>query len=65
MRTGLDFKIAQFDQVRGKAEDWIKVRGLEIRIGGFEMTFHTNKSIYLINFNPVLQSGAKIIETTA
>jgi hypothetical protein len=30
MRTGLDFKSAQFDQVRGKAEDWIKMRGLEI-----------------------------------
>jgi hypothetical protein len=40
MRTGLDFKSAQFDQVRGEAEDWIKMRGLEIylRIGGFEMT---------------------------
>ena len=30
MRTGLDFKSAQFDQVRGEAEDWIKMRGLEI-----------------------------------
>jgi hypothetical protein len=28
MRTGLDFKSAQFDQVRGEAEDpdWIKMR---------------------------------------
>jgi hypothetical protein len=26
MRTGLDFKSTQFDQV----EDWVKVRGLEI-----------------------------------
>jgi hypothetical protein len=34
MRTGLDFKSAQFDQVRG-----------EVRIGGFEMTFHANKSL--------------------
>jgi hypothetical protein len=30
MRTGLDFKSAQFDQLRGEAEDWIKMRGLEI-----------------------------------
>jgi hypothetical protein len=30
MRTGLDFKSAQFDQVRGEAEDWVKMRGLEI-----------------------------------
>ncbi len=30
MRTGLDFKSAQFDPVRGEAEDWIKLRGLEI-----------------------------------
>jgi hypothetical protein len=31
MRTGLDFKSAQFDHVRGEAEDWIKMRGLEIQ----------------------------------
>jgi hypothetical protein len=30
MRIGLDFKSAQFDQGRGEAEDWIKMRGLEI-----------------------------------
>jgi hypothetical protein len=30
MRTGLHFKSAQFDQARGKAEDWIKMRELEI-----------------------------------
>jgi hypothetical protein len=30
MRTGLDFKSAQFDQARDEAEDWIKMRGLEI-----------------------------------
>ncbi len=30
MRTGLDFKSAQFDPVRGEAEHWIKLRGLEI-----------------------------------
>jgi hypothetical protein len=29
-RTGLDLKSAQFDQARGEAEDWIKMRGLEI-----------------------------------
>jgi hypothetical protein len=28
MRTGLDFKSAQFDRLRGEAEDWIKMRGL-------------------------------------
>jgi hypothetical protein len=31
MKTGLDFKSAQFDQVRGEAEDWIKMRGVEIK----------------------------------
>jgi hypothetical protein len=49
MRTRLDFKSAQFDQVRGEAEDWIKMRGLEtspVRIGGFEMTSHKNKSLF-------------------
>jgi hypothetical protein len=30
LRTGLDFKSAHFDHVRGEAEDWIKMRGLEI-----------------------------------
>ena len=30
MRTGLDFKPAQFDPVRGEAEDWAHLRGLEI-----------------------------------
>ena len=30
MRTGLDFKSEQFDHVQGEAEDWIKMRGLEI-----------------------------------
>ena len=25
MRTGLDFKSAQFDQARGEAEEWIKI----------------------------------------
>ena len=30
MRTGLDFKSAQFDHARGEAEDWIKMRGVEI-----------------------------------
>ena len=30
LRTGLDFKFAQFDHVRVEAEDWIKMRGLEI-----------------------------------
>jgi hypothetical protein len=30
MKTAVDFKSAQFDQARGEAEDWIKMRGLEI-----------------------------------
>ena len=30
MRTGIDFKSAPFDKVRGEAEDWIKMRRLEI-----------------------------------
>ena len=30
MKTGLDFKSAQFDQARGETGDWIKMRGLEI-----------------------------------
>ena len=30
MRTGLDFKSAQFDPVQGEAKDWTKLRGLEI-----------------------------------
>ena len=34
MRTGLDFESAQFDQVR---------------IGGFEMTSHRNKSLLTLN----------------
>ena len=29
-RTELHFKSVQFDQVRSEAEDWIKMRGLEI-----------------------------------
>jgi hypothetical protein len=57
MRTGLDFKSEQFDHVRGEAEDWIGMRGLEIyspvRIGEFEMTSRTNKWLYLINLDPV------------
>jgi hypothetical protein len=55
MRTGLDFKSAQFDRVRGEAEDWVKMRDLKsspVRIGGFEMTSHANKSL-LIHFDPV------------
>ena len=30
VRTRLDFKSAQFDHVPGEAENWIKMRGLEI-----------------------------------
>ena len=51
MRTGLDFKSARFDQVWGEAEY------SPVRIGGFEMTAHTNKSplkVRWINFDPVL-----------
>jgi hypothetical protein len=50
MRTGLDFKSAQFDQVRGEAEDWPgskceDLKSTPVRIGGFEMTSHANKSL--------------------
>jgi hypothetical protein len=48
MRTGLDFKSGQFDKVRGEFEDWIKSddwKSSPDRIGGFEMTPHTNKSL--------------------
>jgi hypothetical protein len=30
LRTGLDFKSAKFGHDRGEAEDWIKMRRLEI-----------------------------------
>ena len=46
MMTGLDFKSAQFDQVRGDTGS--KCENLKtnpVRIGGFEMTSHTNKSL--------------------
>jgi hypothetical protein len=50
MRTRLDFKSAQFDQVRGmvkprtgsKCED---MKSRPVRIGGSEITSHTNKSL--------------------
>jgi hypothetical protein len=50
MRTRLDFKSAQFDQVRGmakprtgsKCED---MKSKPVRIGGSEITSHTNKSL--------------------
>jgi hypothetical protein len=49
MRTGLDFKSAQFDQVQGEAEDWIKMEDLKFSpflIVGFEMASHANKSLF-------------------
>jgi hypothetical protein len=47
MRTGLDFKSAQFDQVRSKAEDCEACNLVHaVRIGGFEMTSHANKSLF-------------------
>jgi hypothetical protein len=46
MRTGLDFKPPQFDQIRGEAEDCVKMRGVEttshsgpVRIGGFDISY--------------------------
>ena len=65
MRTGLDFKSTQFDPVRGEAEDWIQLRGLEIyspvRIGVFGITSKTNELLIIsspwinwIIFDPVL-----------
>ena len=49
MRTGLDFKYAQFDQVLGgaKPRTGSKCEDLEsspVRIGGFGMKSYTNKS---------------------
>ena len=43
MRTGLD-------PVRGEAEDWTQLRGLEIypvRIGGFGITSKTNELLII------------------
>jgi hypothetical protein len=40
MRTGLDFKFTQFDQARGEA-----LKSSPVRIEGFEMTSHTDKSL--------------------
>jgi hypothetical protein len=40
MRTGLDLKFTQFDQVRGEA-----LKSSPVRIGGFEITSHANKSL--------------------
>ena len=48
--AGLDFKAAQFGS---KSED---LQSSPIRIGGFKMTSHTNKSLLevrWINFDPV------------
>jgi hypothetical protein len=67
MRTGLDFKFAQFDQARGKAEDWMspwnlvqsKLEDLKwrlIRINHYlmwgELILIQSKN--WINFDPVL-----------
>jgi hypothetical protein len=40
MRTGLDLKFTQFDQARGEA-----LKSSPVRIEGFEMTSHTDKSL--------------------
>jgi hypothetical protein len=61
MRTGLDFKYAQFDQVLGgaKPRTGSKCEDLEsspVRIGGFGMKSYTNKSplkMRWIHFDPV------------
>jgi hypothetical protein len=50
MRSGPDFKSAQFDPVQGEAES------SPVRIGGFDMTSRTTKSLLKvrwINFDPV------------
>ena len=56
MRTGLDFKSAQFDssprnliQSEAKPRTGSKCEDLKsspVRIGGFEMTSHANKSLF-------------------
>jgi hypothetical protein len=51
-RTGLDFKSAQFDQVRGEAEDVLHgskcedLKSSPVRIGAFQMISHANKSLF-------------------
>ncbi len=46
MRTGLDFKSAQFDPVRGEGEagsDSEDLKSGPVRIGGFGITLKTNE----------------------
>ena len=50
MRARLDFKSAQFDHVRGEAKQRTgskceDLKSSPVRIGGFEMISHTNKSL--------------------
>ena len=59
-RIGLDFKSSQFNQDESKCGD---LKSSPVRIGGFEMTSHTNKpllKVRRINFDPVqgLNSGS-------
>jgi hypothetical protein len=51
MRTGLDFKSAQFDQPEAKPRTGSKCENLKsspVRVEGFEMTSHTNKSLFKV-----------------
>ena len=50
MRTGLDFKSAQFDPVRGEAEDLKSNEDLKsspVRNGGFGITSKTNELLII------------------
>jgi hypothetical protein len=57
MTTGLDFKSAQFDQPEAKLRTGSKCEVLKsspVRIGGFEMTSHANKSpLFNYSLDPV------------
>ena len=56
-RTGPDFKSEEFVPFRGEAEDWNKLRGLEIWFSpGFRIwnDISYEYSLYWINFDPVL-----------
>ena len=71
MRTELDFKSAQICKSKAKPMTGPKFKDLKsspVRIVGFEMTSHTNKSLLkvrLISFDPVQrlnEDSGKIIE---
>jgi hypothetical protein len=55
MRTGPDFKSAQFDQqIRGEAEDWIKMRRLEILSELEDFIWHLLRIIILHQVSSII-----------